>query len=206
MTRLRASISQSFPRTDRRSSIGTFVAYVFIGLNRECGEAVSNHLAQDVGIDVLKWVVCGLASWFGNPIAGDMDMLKQEDLDYFRTILSQQVEELLGKASHMVTELIHSGDRLIDPVDIASLETSRSTTLRLRDRESRLIHKIVASLRRIEDGTFGICDICDAEISIARLKARPVTSHCIQCKTKMENHEKLYLISFDTTSRRYIAW
>ena len=135
-----------------------------------------------------------------------MDMLKQEDLDYFRTILSQQVEELLGKASHMVTELIHSGDRLIDPVDIASLETSRSTTLRLRDRESRLIHKIVASLRRIEDGTFGICDICDAEISIARLKARPVTSHCIQCKTKMENHEKLYLISFDTTSRRYIAW
>jgi DnaK suppressor protein len=136
-----------------------------------------------------------------------MEMLEQEDLDYFRTILSLQIEELMGKAFHMVTELTDRGDKLIDPVDIAALETSRSTTLRLRDRESRLIHKIVASLRRIEDGTFGICDICGEEISIARLKARPVTSHCIQCKTKMENHEELlHLASSDALSKRYVTW
>lgn len=105
----------------------------------------------------------------------------------------------------MVKELINGGDRLVEPVDIATLESSRGTMLRLRDRESQLIHKIVAGLHRIEDGTFGICEICDEEISIARLMARPVTSHCIQCKTKIEYGERLLAIPPDRATQRYIA-
>ena len=116
-------------------------------------------------------------------------MLGQEELDYFRGVFSQQLEELLGKSSHTVAELLINGDKLADYLDKASFEASRGTTLRLRDRESQLIRKITAALERIEDGTFGVCELCGRKISIARLRARPVTSHCIRCKTKMELNE-----------------
>jgi DnaK suppressor protein len=128
----------------------------------------------------------------------------REDLAEFKTILSQQLEELMGKAALMITELVDSGDRLIDPVDIATLESSRSAMLRLRDRESRLIRKIVASLQHIEDGTFGVCEMCEEEIGIARLKARPVTSHCIKCKTKTDKIERLYSSPGESAPHRYV--
>jgi DnaK suppressor protein len=62
--------------------------------------------------------------------------------------------------------------------------------LRIRDRESKLIRKIKSALERIENGTFGVCETCGGEISIKRLKARPVTSQCIECKSKEEALEK----------------
>jgi DnaK suppressor protein len=62
--------------------------------------------------------------------------------------------------------------------------------LRIRDREHKLIKKIKKALDRIENGTFGICESCGEEISIKRLKARPVTSQCIECKSKEEALEK----------------
>jgi DnaK suppressor protein len=62
--------------------------------------------------------------------------------------------------------------------------------LRIRDREHKLIKKIKKALDRIENGTFGICESCGEEISIKRLEARPVTSQCIECKSKEEALEK----------------
>jgi len=62
--------------------------------------------------------------------------------------------------------------------------------LRIRDRESKLILKVKKALVRIEIGTFGICEACGEDISFDRLKARPVTTQCIDCKTKEENLEK----------------
>ena len=62
--------------------------------------------------------------------------------------------------------------------------------LRIRDREAKLIKKIKSALERIDNGTFGICDSCGEEISVKRLKARPVTTQCIDCKTKQEAQEK----------------
>lgn len=119
-------------------------------------------------------------------------MIEQEDLDVFRTILTQQREELMGKATHMVADLIQSNDKLTEPLDQATFESSRSTALRIRNRESQLIREIVEALDRIEDAAFGICEDCDEEISIARLRACPVTSHCVRCKTRIEDSEKLY--------------
>ena len=119
-------------------------------------------------------------------------MLEQEDLDIFRTLLTQQREELMGKAANMVAELIQSSDKLTEPLDQATFESSRSEALRIRKRERQLIRKTVEALHRIEDGAFGICENCDEEIGIARLRARPIASHCVRCKTKMENREKLY--------------
>jgi DnaK suppressor protein len=62
--------------------------------------------------------------------------------------------------------------------------------LRIRDRENKLIKKIRNALNRIENGTFGVCEECGENISIKRLKARPVTTQCIDCKTKEEASER----------------
>ena len=78
-----------------------------------------------------------------------------------------------------------------DPADRASAESDRAFTLRIRDRERRLIRKIQAALQRIDDGTYGLCEDCGEEISIARLKARPVTKLCINCKSRQEEGEDI---------------
>jgi DnaK suppressor protein len=62
--------------------------------------------------------------------------------------------------------------------------------LRIRDRENKLIKKIKKALDRIETGTFGACEKCGEDITLKRLKARPVTTQCIDCKTQEEAFEK----------------
>ena len=112
--------------------------------------------------------------------------MKKKDIKYFREMLSGRLEELLNQANDTVADLLNSTINEVDPVDQASVEADRNFKLRLRDRESRLIRKIKQSLERIEEGTFGICEVCGDDISVARLKARPVTTYCITCKTEME--------------------
>ncbi len=116
--------------------------------------------------------------------------MKNKDLEYFRKMLIRWQEDLYKQADVTVTDLQEPTVKAIDPVDQASLGATREFTLRIRDRESRLIGKINQSLARIEEGTFGICDMCGEEISIKRLKARPVTKFCITCKNKMEALEE----------------
>jgi len=77
-----------------------------------------------------------------------------------------------------------------DPTDSATLESDRNFMLRIRDRERKLILKIREALQRIEDGNFGICEVCGDDIGIDRLKARPVTTQCIDCKRKQEAAER----------------
>jgi DnaK suppressor protein len=77
-----------------------------------------------------------------------------------------------------------------DPNDRASLESDRNFELRIRDRERKLIAKMQEAIKRIDDGTFGLCDSCGGSISEKRLQARPVTTQCIDCKTKEEKMEK----------------
>jgi DnaK suppressor protein len=84
-----------------------------------------------------------------------------------------------------------SNQTYADPADRASQESDQFFTLRLRDRDRKLINKIKAALERIDDGTYGICEECGEEISIPRLKARPVTTLCIECKNKQEEMEKV---------------
>jgi DnaK suppressor protein len=123
-------------------------------------------------------------------------MLSTEDRRFFRQLLTSQLEELQRKAEGTVSDLlllsIHSADRL----DMSAMEADRSFTLRIRDRESRLIRKIIAALRRIDEGEYGECEMCGNDISVARLRARPVTTFCIHCKTKLENQEKLMVSGF----------
>ena len=117
--------------------------------------------------------------------------MEEKDLDFFRQLLTQWLEELLNRADDTVEELLDSQENLADPLDRASVESDRIWTLRIRDRESFLIKKIRQSLEDIENGEYGICEDCAEDISIERLKARPVTSYCIRCKTKRESVERL---------------
>ncbi|MDL1968316.1 MAG: RNA polymerase-binding protein DksA [Deltaproteobacteria bacterium] len=116
--------------------------------------------------------------------------MKKKDIEYFRELLTNSLEELLSKADDTVSGMTDPKENFPDPTDRASLESNRNFMLRIRDRESKLIKKIKKALERIENGTFGICDKCGEDISIKRLKARPVTTQCIECKTKEEALEK----------------
>ncbi|MDD2388406.1 MAG: RNA polymerase-binding protein DksA [Desulfobacterales bacterium] len=115
--------------------------------------------------------------------------MKTSDIEYFKKLLNDQLRELLEKADATVSGLKLSGEELADPVDRAAYDLDQNFVLRIRDRERKLINKIMQALDSIEDGTFGICQMCGDDISIERLKARPVTSYCIKCKTRMEVRE-----------------
>lgn len=116
--------------------------------------------------------------------------MKKKDLDYFREYLNNLLEELLSQADETVSGMTTPKENFPDPTDRASLEADRNFMLRIRDRESKLILKIKKTLERIENGTFGVCESCGEDISVERLKARPVTTQCIDCKMKEEAFEK----------------
>jgi DnaK suppressor protein len=116
--------------------------------------------------------------------------MEKERLEYFRELLNERMKTLLEEAEKTVTGMTNERDTFPDPTDRANLETDRNFLLRIRDRERKLIGKIKEALARIDDGTFGICEECGDDISEERLKARPVTTLCIDCKTKAEKEEK----------------
>jgi DnaK suppressor protein len=111
-------------------------------------------------------------------------------LEFFKTLLEQRREALVNGASDTVVEMNDDDETFPDPNDRASLESDRNFTLRIRDRERKLISKIEKAIERIEDGSFGICEECGCEISARRLEARPVTTLCIACKEEQERKEK----------------
>ena len=113
------------------------------------------------------------------------------DFEYFRKLLYDELDVLAARAKSTVGSLINDDANDSDPLDQASRDSDRNYILRIRDRESHLIRKIKVALDKIEEGTFGICEMCGEEIALARLMARPVTAHCIQCKTRMEAFEKV---------------
>lgn len=119
--------------------------------------------------------------------------LKKEDLEYFQGILQKQLDDLVRGAGRTVDDMteIETKTSFPDPTDRASMESDRNFELRIRDRERKLINKIRKALEKIEDGTFGFCEVCGEPIEFKRLEARPVTTHCIDCKTSAEEEEKL---------------
>ena len=116
--------------------------------------------------------------------------MDEKQIEYFKKILLEKRNELLGHADATVSDMTDSKENFPDPTDRASVESDRNFILRLRDRERKLIVKINEALERIDDGSFGVCEDCGGEIGMKRLEARPVTTQCIECKTKAEASEK----------------
>ena len=116
--------------------------------------------------------------------------MNKQRLAFFKELLNERLKVLLEEADKTVTDMTNEKNVFPDPTDRAYQETERNFELRIRDRERRLILKINEALARIEDGTFGVCEECGADISEERLKARPVTTLCIKCKETAEAEEK----------------
>lgn len=116
--------------------------------------------------------------------------MKKKDREYFKKLLTERLESLLDRADDTVSGMTTPKENFPDPTDRATLESDRNFMLRIRDREHKLIKKIKKALQRIDNDNFGICESCGEEISINRLKARPVTTQCIECKSKEEALEK----------------
>ena len=117
--------------------------------------------------------------------------MDSQTLAEFKDLLNQQLESLLQDVGKTVSEMTEENPNFPDPTDRASLESDRNFELRIRDRERMLINKIRQALQRIEDGTFGLCENCEEKIGTERLRARPVTTLCIDCKTEEERKEKI---------------
>jgi len=117
--------------------------------------------------------------------------MEKEKVEYFKELLNKRLETLLSEAEKTVEDMSDDEETFPDPTDRASLESDRNFLLRIRDRESKLIVKVKEALERIENDTFGSCEVCGEEISEERLKARPVTTLCIDCKTEEEEKEKI---------------
>ena len=126
-----------------------------------------------------------------SPLPHQEDAMEQKDIDYFHDLLAKMLEEALEKGEETLETMTDSVEVFADPADRATMESDRTFTLRLRDRERKLIKKIQDALQRIEDGTFGVCEECGEDVSVARLKARPVTKLCINCKSRQEDEENL---------------
>jgi DnaK suppressor protein len=116
---------------------------------------------------------------------------KPEKLQFFRHLLTQKMNELLDEAEKTVSDMTTGKENFPDPNDRATLESDRNFELRIRDRERKLLVKIQEAIKRIDDGVFGMCEVCGGPISEKRLMARPVTTLCIDCKTKQEKIERL---------------
>lgn len=117
--------------------------------------------------------------------------MDQKELEYFRELLHDMLDEALKQGEMTLEDMTDNNENWADPADRATAESDRSFTLRIRDRERQLIKKIKSALARIEDGVYGVCDECGDDIGVKRLKARPVTKLCINCKSKQEADEHL---------------
>lgn len=119
--------------------------------------------------------------------------ITKEDLAEIKRVLLKERSRILSEGDKTLGNgLQQSPDDLPDFADQSSFESDRNFLLRLRDRERKLLAKIDDALQRIEDGSFGICEECGKDIGLKRLKARPVVTLCIECKTKQEEEEKKF--------------
>jgi DnaK suppressor protein len=117
--------------------------------------------------------------------------MDEKELEQFRKILTDLMDELETQSGQSVSELMLEQGREIEALAESSIQMNWAVTLKLRSRESRLIRKIKSALERIEEGSYGICEVCGENISIKRLLARPVTSKCIECKEREEKMESI---------------
>ena len=109
---------------------------------------------------------------------------------YFRQKLENWKNELLKESSQTLNNLQTENEAKPDMTDRASEEIDRTFELRTRDRERKLINKIDAALRRIEDGTYGYCEETGEPIGLKRLEARPVATLSLEAQEMHEKAEK----------------
>ena len=110
---------------------------------------------------------------------------------YFRRKLQAWKDAILRESQETLSQLQVDSLREADLTDRASSETDWSIELRTRDRQRKLVSKIEAAMRRIEDGEYGYCEVTGEPISLARLEARPIATMTVEAQERHERNEKV---------------
>jgi DnaK suppressor protein len=122
----------------------------------------------------------------------DEPFMSERQREYFRHKLLLWKEDILKESKETLVHLQDDNNVLPDLADRASTETDRSLELRTRDRQRKLIAKIEAALKRIDDGTYGFCEETGEPISLRRLDARPIATLSIEAQERHERRERVY--------------
>ncbi len=122
----------------------------------------------------------------------DEPYMNPRQREYFRRKLLRWREEILRGSGLTLRQLQEETERPADATDWASSEMQRYFELRTRDRERKLLNKIEAALKRIEEGTYGYCEETNEPIGIRRLEARPIATLSIEAQERHERREKTH--------------
>jgi DnaK suppressor protein len=120
------------------------------------------------------------------------DFMNERQREFFRRKLLDWKESILNDSKDTISHLQTETASLPDVADRASAETDKSIELRARDRQRKLISKIDAALRRIDDGSYGYCDETGEPISLGRLMARPVATLSLEAQERHERAERIH--------------
>jgi DnaK suppressor protein len=124
--------------------------------------------------------------------AEDEPFMNERQLEYFRRKLLNWKAEILSDSRDTVAGMKDTTRNIPDIADRASEETDRSIELRTRDRQRKLVSKIDAALRRIDEGEYGYCEITGEPISLKRLDARPIATMSLEAQERHERREKVH--------------
>ena len=122
----------------------------------------------------------------------DEPFMNDRQREYFRGKLLVWKDEILREAKETLVTLQKESENHPDIADRASSETDRAIELRARDRQRKLIAKIDAALKRLDDGTYGYCEETGEPISLKRLDARPIATLSIEAQERHERRERVY--------------
>jgi len=123
--------------------------------------------------------------------SADEPFMNEQQLQYFKAKLLDWKESILRESAGTLQQLQTDSLREPDLTDRASSETDWSIELRTRDRQRKLISKIDAALRRIEEGEYGYCEVTGEPISLGRLEARPIATMTVEAQERHERNEKV---------------
>jgi DnaK suppressor protein len=124
--------------------------------------------------------------------AEDESFMNERQIEYFRRKLLAWKAEILKESLDTIEGMKDSTRNIPDIADRASEETDRALELRTRARQRKLVSKIDAALRRIEDGEYGYCEITGEPISLKRLDARPIATMTLEAQERHERREKVH--------------
>ena len=124
--------------------------------------------------------------------AEDEPFMNDRQLEYFRRKLIAWKNDLLADSRDTIEGLQDGTRNIPDVADRASEETDRALELRTRDRQRKLVSKIDAALRRIDEGEYGYCDVTGEPISLKRLDASPIATMSLEAQERHERREKVH--------------
>ena len=122
----------------------------------------------------------------------DEEFMCDAHKEYFRTKLLEWKNSILDASRGTVATMQEDTTNIPDLADRASAETDRALELRTRDRQRKLISKIDAALRRIDEDTYGYCEVTGDPISLKRLDARPIATLSLEAQEMHERREKVH--------------